>query len=321
VAVPDGTGGWAVGASLADARAVAGKVQGRRTTVPAVPPLDLPPGDWAVTLRTSWVEPAYLETDASWCEPGGAPSSPLANGGAFGGKVGSPLPDVARALADEHGRPVLVLWSREDATRLGPKRPPIAAGVRADGSGVARVGRTSGIVEALRAVPGLELAVEEVDVAGPPTSVDLRAAGWAEASMLAAGVLGNAEVTVTDPTSGGRATARVEAGAVHVRVHPGAVLDPVVLRSYSTGAVHQALGLVTSEGLAVAPDGEVLDLTIRSFGILRAVDMPRVDVEVVDDPDAPPVRVSDAVFAAVAGAAWVAQGCPTDLPTGRSPTQ
>lgn len=98
----------------------------------------------------------------------------------------------------------------------------------------------------------------------------------------------------------------------------GAPLDDVVLRSYCVGATHQALGWVTSEGLAVDDHGSAHDLTIRSFGILRAVDMPAVHVEVEPD-DGPPVRVSDAVFAAVAGATWVAQGCPADWPTGRIP--
>ncbi|MEZ5237731.1 MAG: hypothetical protein R2716_01830 [Microthrixaceae bacterium] len=37
------------------------------------------------------MEPAYLETDASWCEPGGEPAPVLANGGAFGGKERSPV--------------------------------------------------------------------------------------------------------------------------------------------------------------------------------------------------------------------------------------
>jgi CO/xanthine dehydrogenase Mo-binding subunit len=104
---------------------------------------------------------------------------------------------------------------------------------------------------------------------------------------------------------------------VQIRVEAGAALDEVVLRSYCTGAAHQALGWVTSEGLAVGSDGEVLDLTIRSFGVLRAVDMPAVEVEVLDGGGAEPVRVSDVVFAAVAGAVWVAQGCPVDLPTAR----
>jgi hypothetical protein len=60
VAVPDGRGGWAVGETLAEARAAAGKVQGRRTTVSVWHPLEVPAGEWDVTLRTTWVEPAYL---------------------------------------------------------------------------------------------------------------------------------------------------------------------------------------------------------------------------------------------------------------------
>jgi aerobic-type carbon monoxide dehydrogenase small subunit (CoxS/CutS family) len=346
VAVPDGAGGWVLDASLAEARAAAGKVQGRRSTVDAGPPLELPPGDWAVTLRTSWCEPGYLETDASWCAPGGEPASPLANGGAFGAKRSSPLPEAARRLADEHDRPVLVLWSREDVVRHGAKRPPLAVGVDADGRGIVRVARTPGIADAIRSFAGLavdetptphqppsgdpiggrtaaaqqrrrlDLTVEEVDLAGPLTSADLRAAGWAEVALLAAALAGDPQVTVTDPTTGGRATARLEDGTVHLRVEAGEVLDDVVLRSYCTGAAHQALGWVTSEGLAVASDGEVLDLTIRSFGILRAVDTPPIEVEVVPGPPgAPAVRVGDAAFAAVAAATWVAQGCPPDLPT------
>lgn len=316
VAVPDRRGGWAVGESLAAAREAAGKVQGRRSTVDAAPPLALPPGDWAVALRTSWCEPGYLEPDASWCEPGGEPASPLANGGAFGGKRHSPLPEVARRLAAEHGRAVLATWSREDVVREGHKRPPLAAGIDATGRGLVHVARTPGIAAALRSVPGLDLEVVEVDVVGPPTAADLRAAGWAEAVLLAAGLAGLPEVTAVDPVTGGRATAVVGGGEVRVRVEAGAVLDTVVLTSFCTGAAHQALGWVTSEGLAVADDGEVLDLTIRSFGILRAVDTPPISIELVE-PDAasPPVRVGDAVFAAVAGAAWVAQGCPPDLPT------
>ena len=83
---------WVVADSLFAARELAGKVQGRRTTVDAVPPLPLPElPDGGVRLATSWVEPAYLEPDASWCLPGGQPANPLGNGGAFGGKVASPV--------------------------------------------------------------------------------------------------------------------------------------------------------------------------------------------------------------------------------------
>jgi aerobic-type carbon monoxide dehydrogenase small subunit (CoxS/CutS family) len=314
VAVPDVAGGWAVGETLAEARETAGKVQGRRTTVDARPPLDVPAGDWAATLRTSWVEPAYLEPDSSWCVPGGDPATPLANGGAFGGKRNSPVRAAARELADRHGRPVRVLLNREDAVRLGPKRPPVAGGARADGSGVLRVARTSGIVQAIgRIAP--DVRVEEVDLVGPPTSVDLRAAGWAEAAVLLAGARGSLS-PIVDPVRGAVAEAEIGAdGTVRIRVEAGEVLDEVVLRSYCAGAAHMALSWVSAEGIAVDDSGIVHDLTIRSFGILRAVDMPPVEVEVVTGPG-PSVRGSDAAFVAVAAAAWLHVGCPPDWPTG-----
>jgi xanthine dehydrogenase small subunit len=314
VAVPDGAGGWGVGETLAEARAAAGKVQGRRTTVEARPALDAPAGDWAATLRTAWIEPAYLEPDAAWCRPGGVAASPLANGGAFGGKLASPAPAVARELADRHGRAVRVLLGREDVVRTGPKRPPVAGGARADGTGRLRVVRTPGIRAAVASVaPGLE--VEEVDVPGPPTSSALRAAGWAEAVVLLAGARG-AQGAVTDPTTGGSAEAEIDGdGVVRLRVDGGEPLDEVVLRSYAVGAAHMALSWVASEGVAVDDQGAVHDLTIRSFGILRAVDMPPVDVEVVPGRGTP-VRASDAAFVAVAAAAWLHAGCPPDWPTG-----
>ncbi len=152
-------------------------------------PLEVPDGEWVATLRTTWVEPAYLEVDASWCEPGGEPASPLANGGAFGGKHATVVAAAARELADRHGRAVRVVLPREAVVRTGPKRPPVAAGMRPDGTGVIRVVATRGIAERiLAAAPGLE--VVEVDVAGPPTSAAIRAAGWAEAEVLRAGVRG-----------------------------------------------------------------------------------------------------------------------------------
>jgi hypothetical protein len=58
-----------------------------------------------------------------------------------------------------------------------------------------------------------------------------------------------------------------------------------------------------------------MDLTIRSFGILRPAEMPRVEVEIAAS-EAAPVNGSDAVFAAVAASAWIGQGCPQDWPTG-----
>jgi aerobic-type carbon monoxide dehydrogenase small subunit (CoxS/CutS family) len=321
VAVPDGRGGWSVAETLGAARAASGKVQGRRTTESLSPPIEIPDGSWDVTLQTSWVEPAYLETDASWCRPGGEPATVLANGGAFGGKVDSPLPGAARRLADLHGRPVRALWSREDTVREGPKRPPLAAGIdRAAGRIVVRVARTAGVAAALAAGigPDVDLVVQEVDVAGPPTSLALRAAGWAEGVALRAALGGpsaaDGVVGVVHP-GGGRARAGRRAdGGIAVHVDAGRVLDAVVLRSYCIGAAHMALGWVTSEGIVVDDDGRPVDLTIRSFGVLRAVDTP--DIEVTIEPsEREPVNGSDAVFGAVTAAVWAAEGFPPRWPT------
>ena len=321
VAVPASDGSYVVAESASAAWAAAEKVQGRRTTSECRPPLALPDGAWDQTLRTSWVEPAYLELDASWCRPGGEPVSPLANGGAFGAKTASPVRQVARRLADKHGRPVRVLLSREDAVRRGPKRPPIAAGVRADGSVMVRVVRTPGIEEALRVGWGGAqgpIEVVQVDVAGPPTSAQLRAAGWAEATVLRSVSVDGPAMAVTDPYTGGWARVEVApTGGIEVTVRAGAIVDEVVLRSYCIGAVHMGLGWVTSEGLSVGDDGEVHDLTIRSFGVLRASELPPIRVEVEPD-DRAPCRASDAVFAATAAAAWRHQGRPPEWPSGRS---
>jgi hypothetical protein len=158
--------------------------------------------------------------------------------------------------------------------------------------------------------PGLE--VVEVDVTGPPTSGAARGAGWVEAVALLAAARG--DVGVVRSPSGGRAEASVAGGRIAVRVSCGEPLDEVMLRSYCIGAAHMALGWVTSESLSVDDDGVPHDLTIRSFGILRARDMPPVDVEIIDD-GGPPLNGSDAVFAAVAAAVWLAQGAPPEWPT------
>jgi hypothetical protein len=326
---------WVVGPSLIEARTAAGKVQGRRTTAEERPPLfnsmpECPEG--GVRLATSWVEPAYLEPDASWCEPGGQPASPFANGGAFGGKLDSRAPHAARELADRLDRPVRIVYSREDVVRLGPKRPPIAASaiwrngvIHIDGV-VAR----GGLAAFTREWPspyGCAVVANwgEIEVAGPPVGVHARASGLAELAILVEGAFDAAGVertTLTDDPalldvcvrvpSGASAGARVhvspETGVldrIEVRVAAGDPLDEIVLRSYAMGAAHMALGWVCSESLTVDPaTGEVHDLTIRSFGIVRAKDMPPVDITVVDDAREPLAASSDAVFAAVAAAAW-----------------
>jgi xanthine dehydrogenase small subunit len=315
VAVLSTSGDWVVGETLFEARATAGKVQGRRTSSDWEPPITVPEGDFDVTLQTTWVEPGYLETDASWCAPGGQPASPLGNGGAFGGKKSSPVAEVARRLADRHGRPVRALWSREDAVRHGPKRPPLAGGVNRDGTGVIRVARTPGVEEAISSVAPA-VVIEQVDVVGPPTSTDIRGAGWVEASAMMAAARG--EVGWISSPDGGSATASIGPdGSITVRVRAGDVLDETVLRSYCTGATHMALSLVTSESLSVDEDGEVHDLTVRSFGILTALDTPAIEI-VVEPDDREPVNGSDAVFAAVAAAVWIDSGLPPRWPTGRA---
>ncbi len=310
VAVPDSSGGWALGENLVEARSASQKVQGRRTTVKAVPPIDLPPGDWDAVLRTSWIEPGYLETDSSWCEPGGEPSTPLANGGAFGSKFESVAPSAAKLLAEKYKRPVLVLLSREDSVHLGPKRPPIAGGVKKNGEGVIRVARTPGIVAAINSVAP-KIKVQEIDLCGPTTSAKVRAAGWAEAKILLCGALGQVG-TIISP-DGSEAFVEVDEKNINVSVRCGAVLDETVLRSYCIGAAHMAWSWVTSESLAVDESGEAQDLTVRSFGIVRADEMPEVHVEIESD-SGEAVNGSDAVFVAVAAATWIHKGTQPEWP-------
>ncbi len=303
-----GRDGWVVEETLDAARRAAGKVPGRRTTAPVDWPVAVPEGDWQVSLQTTWVEPAYLEPDAAWCEPGGEPSSPLGNGGAFGGKLTSEVGEVARRLAGEHGRAVRVLWSREDAVRFGPKRPPVALGLRADGSGVVRAVRPA--VERSIALPaGVDL--EWVEVPGPPVSLDLRASVWAEVAAAHQLATGGAEIT---GPSGATASAAIDQdGMLHVEIECGQVLDEVVLRSYCIGAAHMALGIVRSESLSLDEHGEPQDLTMRSFGVLRSVDTPEIDVTIRPSSTVA-VNGSDAVFAAVLAAAWRVAGTPNRWP-------
>ena len=316
-----GEGGtWVVAETLSGARIAAGKIQGRRTTASITWPIEPPPGEWVRTLQTTWVEPAYLEPDAAWCEPGGDPVSPLGNGGAFGGKRDSRVAEVARQLADTHGRPVRVIMTREDTVRLGPKRPPIGAGIRADGSGIVRLARPGSdsaaahIRKTIKAAAPL-LEVEFVDVPGPPISGSLRAVGWAEALILLSGLDRITDRVAAPNGATAEASISEQSGedVVSVSVRCGEILDEVVLRSYCIGAAHMALGWVRSEALAVDIDGTPLDLTIRSFGILRAPETPRIEITLEPD-EGPPLNGSDAVFAAVAAAAWRVDGYPPRWP-------
>ena len=322
VAIAVDGGGYQVAASQAEARDASGKVQGRNSTIAVVPPLAIPEVDGAVlTLATSFVEPAHVEPDASWCLPGGEPSSPFANAGAFGAKRHSAVTGDARRLADEHGEAVLAIWPREEVVRRGAKRPPLALALRGDGTGVLRVATTSGsddlagLMSAVESLaPGLESSL--VEVPGPRIGATHRGAVVAEVlAALTARTLAPGEPATVVTPNGARATVTIAPtdGTVTVVVAAGDPLCPITLRSYAIGAVHQALGMVRSEGIAVDADGDVHDLTIRSFGILTASQMPPVVVQVLDS-DAPPVAGGVAVLAASMAAAWVASGTPTSWP-------
>ena len=187
VAVPDGHGGWAVGETLAEARAAAGKVQGRRSGQRLRYPLEVPPGDWDLTLQTTWVEPAYLEPDASWCVPGGEPAHPAGNGGAFGGKVGlgRPRPRPGSWRTGTDGR---CGWSFPGRTWCGSARSvrpsPPACGRRDRGDPWWPRPGVAGGHRGRR--PRAARSIEVAGVAGPPVSAAIRAAGWAEAAVLLA---------------------------------------------------------------------------------------------------------------------------------------
>ena len=73
--------------------------------------------------------------------------------------------------------------------------------------------------------------------------------------------------------------------------------------------------MVWTEGLAIGDDGVPLDLTFRSFGLLRPGQLPPVSVS-IEDVDTPPVAIGDAVFAATLAAAWDRAGRPPAWPTG-----
>jgi aerobic-type carbon monoxide dehydrogenase small subunit (CoxS/CutS family) len=322
---------WVVDDTLDAARRRAGKVQGRRTTAAVHAPLPLPDlPSHGVRLATSWTEPAYLEPDASWCAPGGEPASPLGNGGAFGGKAHTSAGAAAQELADRYGRPVRVVFSREDVVRIGPKRPVFAASAVLDGDTVRLRGVCPIPVPTARVSYrlGVDARWQIAGARGPAVSADFRGFGLAEQTLLVEAALDEAETdrsaivedacagvllaTCALADSGARAGAHVSIdptdgalGPVDIRVAAGDVLDEVTLRSYAIGAAHMALGWVLTEGITVdAETGEVQDLTIRSFGVLRPRATPEIRVQILPDDGPPLARSSDAVFAAVAAATW-----------------
>ena len=321
VAVATGAHGYEVATSAAAARRLAGGRQGRNSTVALSHPVATAVGGFDLVVQTTWVEPAYLEPDASWCEPGGAPASPFGNAGAFGAKRHSPIADDVARLATQHGTTVAARWTREAVVLRGAKRPPMSIALRRDGSGTVRLGWTpgsvslDGVIEAIRAVVPSAL-VEVVEVAGPRVGATHRGAGVAEVLAVLAVLGADPDGTCEVAVGGARASVRVSAEGISAAVDAGDPLCVATTRSYVIGAMHQAFSMVTTEGIALDEGGTPVDLTIRSFGITPARSFPHVDVEVASS-DSPPVAAGTAAFAAALGAVWLAEGAGPRWPTRR----
>ena len=321
IAIATGKDGYEVAPSAAAARRLAASRQGRNSTVALSHPVAVAGGAFDLVLQTTWVEPAYLEPDASWCEPDGEPASPFGNAGAFGAKRRSPVASDAARLAVKHGVAVAARWTREAAVLRGAKRPPMSIGLRRGGSGVVRLGWTAGsesldpVCDAIRAIAP-QVVVDVVEVAGPRVGATHRGAGVAEVlaalALLAAAPDGTCEVVA----GGARASVRAAGEEILAVVDAGDPICAATTRSYVIGAVHQAYSMVTSEGIALDAAGTPVDLTIRSFGITTARTFPHVTVE-VSRTDAPPVAVGTAAFAAALGAVWLAEGAGPRWPTRR----
>lgn len=209
---------------------------------------------------------------------------------------------------------------REEVVRRGKKRPPLALALRADGTGEVLVGVTPGsdelgdlLDEVAKAVPGVSLGL--VEISGPPLGSTPRGAVLAEVLAARAALEQPTGAIRIETPNGARASVSIsEDGTVEVSVSAGAPLCEVTLQSYVTGAVHQALGMVRSEGVAVGEDGEVHDLTIRSFGCLSATDTPRI-VVTIDPDERASLAVGTAVFSATLAAAWRAEALVPTWPT------
>jgi hypothetical protein len=321
VAIATGKRGYEVASSAAEARRRAGTRQGRNSTVALSHPVEIADGDFDIVLQTTWVEPAYLEPDASWCEPDGAPASPFGNAGAFGAKRRSPVAADAARLTAEHGVAVAARWTREAVVLRGAKRPPMSIGLCRDGSGVVRLGWTAGsepldaVCDAIRvAVP--RALVEIVEVAGPRVGTTHRGAGVAEVLAAAAVLAATADGTCEVAIGGARASVRATGEGIVASVDAGDPICGATTRSYVIGAVHQAFSMVTTEGIALDAEGTPVDLTIRSFGITPARSFPHVTVDVAQS-DSAPVAIGTAAFSAALGAVWFAEGAGPRWPTRR----
>jgi aldehyde oxidoreductase len=86
-----------------------------------------------------------------------------------------------------------------------------------------------------------------------------------------------AQVVVLDPSSG-RPTRVTAAHDV------GRAVNPTLCEGQIEGAVHMGLGYALSEDFPADAEGRPTNMTLRSLGIIRAKDMPPVDVILVEEP-------------------------------------
>jgi aldehyde oxidoreductase len=64
----------------------------------------------------------------------------------------------------------------------------------------------------------------------------------------------------------------------------GRAVNPMLCEGQIEGSVHMGLGYAISEDFPCDPDGRPTNMTLRSLGIIRAKDMPPVDVILVEHP-------------------------------------
>jgi CO/xanthine dehydrogenase Mo-binding subunit len=64
----------------------------------------------------------------------------------------------------------------------------------------------------------------------------------------------------------------------------GRAVNPLMCTGQIEGAVHMGLGYALSEEFPTDTEGRPTNMTLRSLGILRAKDMPPVDVVLIEEP-------------------------------------
>ncbi len=282
---------WVVAESLFEARELAGKVQGRRTTVDAAPPLALPAAARRRRAARDELGRARVPRARRVVVRAGRTSrrvrSPTAARSAA--RRRHPSTAAARELADRLGRAGARRLLARGRRAARPEAAAVRRRARCSADGDARASRASSPARSRtdatsrrRTTAGLrDRVTHRAHGRDRPADVDARrvppvsrscallqegaldAAGFDRAAHL---VDERAAVGVPrqrrrrHPHEGAIAGARVvidpRTGAlerVEVRVAAGDPLDEVVLRSYAIGAAHMALGWVLTEGLAVDP--------------------------------------------------------------------